>query len=264
MLVSEAVGAVLAGLGADTVFGVVGSGNFHVTNALIARGARFVAARHEGGAAVHGRRLGAGDRPARAAVGAPGAGPDQRDDRHHRGGQEPDAAAGAGRGRRRRGGAVQLPHRRGGARRRRSGRWPSGCTPPPRPPPTWPGPTGPRSAPAPHGGARDAAGRPGGAVRPAGDPAGRRRCAPARPAAEAAGRAGRASWPARSGRCSSPAGAPGWRTPGRPGGLADACGALLATSAAAKGLFRGSPWDLDVSGGLRLAARGRADRRAPT
>ena len=51
MLVSEAVGAVLTGLGADTVFGVVGSGNFHVTNALIARGARFVAARHEGGAA---------------------------------------------------------------------------------------------------------------------------------------------------------------------------------------------------------------------
>ena len=41
----------LTGLGADTVFGVVGSGNFHVTNALIARGARFVAARHEGGAA---------------------------------------------------------------------------------------------------------------------------------------------------------------------------------------------------------------------
>jgi thiamine pyrophosphate-dependent acetolactate synthase large subunit-like protein len=30
--------------------------------------------------------------------------------------------------------------------------------------------------------------------------------------------------------------------------LAEACGALLATSAAAKGLFRGSPWDLDVSG----------------
>ena len=32
--------------------------------------------------------------------------------------------------------------------------------------------------------------------------------------------------------------------------LAGACGALLATSAAAKGLFRGSPWDLDVSGGF--------------
>jgi acetolactate synthase-1/2/3 large subunit len=51
MLVSEAVAAALADLGVDTVFGVVGSGNFHVTNALVARGARFVAARHEGGAA---------------------------------------------------------------------------------------------------------------------------------------------------------------------------------------------------------------------
>jgi acetolactate synthase I/II/III large subunit len=51
MLVTDAVAAVLADFGADTVFGVVGSGNFHVTNALIARGARFVAARHEGGAA---------------------------------------------------------------------------------------------------------------------------------------------------------------------------------------------------------------------
>ena len=51
MQVSEAVGATLAGLGVDTVFGVVGSGNFRVTNALIANGARFVAARHECGAA---------------------------------------------------------------------------------------------------------------------------------------------------------------------------------------------------------------------
>ena len=30
---------------------MVGSGNFHVTNALVAAGARFVAAAHEGGAA---------------------------------------------------------------------------------------------------------------------------------------------------------------------------------------------------------------------
>src|ERR1700683_471411 len=52
MRVADAVGQGLAKLGADTVFGVVGSGNFHVTNALIAGGARFVAARHEGGAAV--------------------------------------------------------------------------------------------------------------------------------------------------------------------------------------------------------------------
>ena len=38
--------------GVSTVFGVVGSGNFLVTNALTAAGARFIAARHEGGAAV--------------------------------------------------------------------------------------------------------------------------------------------------------------------------------------------------------------------
>jgi acetolactate synthase I/II/III large subunit len=52
MLVAEAVGRTLAGLGARAVFGVVGSGNFHVTNALIAAGARFVPAAHEGGAAT--------------------------------------------------------------------------------------------------------------------------------------------------------------------------------------------------------------------
>ena len=51
MRVTDAVAATLAGLGADTVFGVVGSGNFHITNALISQGARYVAARHEGGAA---------------------------------------------------------------------------------------------------------------------------------------------------------------------------------------------------------------------
>src|SRR5437763_14070995 len=52
MRVAEAVGRVLADLGADRAFGLVGSGNFHVTNALAAAGVRFVAARHEGGAAV--------------------------------------------------------------------------------------------------------------------------------------------------------------------------------------------------------------------
>src|SRR5690606_18529610 len=50
--VAEAVGETLVRLGARTVFGVVGSGNFHVTNALVAAGARFVAARHEAGAAT--------------------------------------------------------------------------------------------------------------------------------------------------------------------------------------------------------------------
>jgi thiamine pyrophosphate-dependent acetolactate synthase large subunit-like protein len=52
MQVAEAVGRTLAQLGVRQVFGVVGSGNFHVTNALIAAGARFVATRHEHGAAV--------------------------------------------------------------------------------------------------------------------------------------------------------------------------------------------------------------------
>jgi acetolactate synthase I/II/III large subunit len=51
MKVSEAVADVLTTLGADTVFGLVGSGNFHVTTAMVERGARFVAARHECGAA---------------------------------------------------------------------------------------------------------------------------------------------------------------------------------------------------------------------
>jgi acetolactate synthase I/II/III large subunit len=49
---AEAVGRTLAAGGVDHVFGVVGSGNFHVTNALVDAGATFVAARHENGAAT--------------------------------------------------------------------------------------------------------------------------------------------------------------------------------------------------------------------
>lgn len=52
MHVAELVGRTLAGLGVRMVFGVVGSGNFHVTNALVAAGGRFVPAGHEGGAAT--------------------------------------------------------------------------------------------------------------------------------------------------------------------------------------------------------------------
>ncbi len=40
----------LAGLGVRDVFGLVGSGNFVVTNSLVAAGAAFIASRHEGGA----------------------------------------------------------------------------------------------------------------------------------------------------------------------------------------------------------------------
>jgi thiamine pyrophosphate-dependent acetolactate synthase large subunit-like protein len=48
--VADAVGEALAGGGVDTVFGLIGSGNFQVTAALCAHGARYHAARHEGGA----------------------------------------------------------------------------------------------------------------------------------------------------------------------------------------------------------------------
>ena len=38
MLIAEAVGRALVAAGIDHVFGVVGSGNFHVTNAMVAAG----------------------------------------------------------------------------------------------------------------------------------------------------------------------------------------------------------------------------------
>jgi len=50
--VADLVGRRLVEHGVGRVFGVVGSGNFHVTNAMVAAGARYVAARHEGGAAT--------------------------------------------------------------------------------------------------------------------------------------------------------------------------------------------------------------------
>jgi thiamine pyrophosphate-dependent acetolactate synthase large subunit-like protein len=50
MLVAEAVGRALAAEGVDVCFGVLGSGNLVVTNALREAGVPFHAARHEGGA----------------------------------------------------------------------------------------------------------------------------------------------------------------------------------------------------------------------
>lgn len=50
--VSTLVAKTLAKLGVGHVFGVVGSGNFDVTNILIQEGVPFTAARHEGGAAT--------------------------------------------------------------------------------------------------------------------------------------------------------------------------------------------------------------------
>ncbi len=52
MIVAELVGRALAQLGVGHAFGVVGSGNFHVTNALRAGGVPYLATRHEGGAAT--------------------------------------------------------------------------------------------------------------------------------------------------------------------------------------------------------------------
>jgi thiamine pyrophosphate-dependent acetolactate synthase large subunit-like protein len=48
--VADAVAQTLGRLGVRHVFGLIGSGNFAVTNALVAGGSSFVAARHEGGA----------------------------------------------------------------------------------------------------------------------------------------------------------------------------------------------------------------------
>ena len=52
MLIAELVGRTLAQLGVGHAFGVVGSGNFVVTNALRAHGVPFLATRHEAGAAT--------------------------------------------------------------------------------------------------------------------------------------------------------------------------------------------------------------------
>ena len=117
MLVSEAVGRTLHRLGGDVVFGLMGSGNLAVTNAIVAAGGRFFSSRHETGAVcmadgyarVSGR-LGVASR-------APGAGADERDHRADRGGQEPHAADPAGGGHAGRAAALELQDRPGRARR---------------------------------------------------------------------------------------------------------------------------------------------------
>jgi thiamine pyrophosphate-dependent acetolactate synthase large subunit-like protein len=50
MKVTQAVAAALSESGVDHVFGLLGSGNFLVANELVARGTKFIAARHETGA----------------------------------------------------------------------------------------------------------------------------------------------------------------------------------------------------------------------
>ncbi|HEV2371080.1 MAG TPA: thiamine pyrophosphate-binding protein [Streptosporangiaceae bacterium] len=248
MLVSEAVGATLAGLGADTVFGLVGSGNFHVTNALVAHGARFVAARHENGAACMADGWArTADRTGILAV--------------HQGPGLTNALTGITEAAKSRtpllvlaadvaGAAVRsnfridvaalatavgaVPERlhspvsavadtarayRTAQRERRTvvlamplDVQAARCEPPVIPPLPPPQPSAPAQA----------------------------------AAAELAGALAAAARPVFvAGRGARVAGARADLER-----LADACGALLATSAAARGLFRGSPWDLDVSGGF--------------
>jgi acetolactate synthase I/II/III large subunit len=248
MLVSEAVGATLSDLGADTVFGVVGSGNFHVTNALVARGARFIAARHECGAACM------ADGWARAAdrVGLVSV---------HQGPGLTNALTGITEAAKSRTPLLVLAADVAGAAVRSNSRIDvAGLA-------------------ASVGAVAERLHSPGSAAADAARAyrsAGRERrtvvlampldvqaascappelrqvppLAPTAPSAEAAGALAEALLAAArpvfvAGRGARVAG-------GRADleRLADAGGALLATSAAAKGLFRGSPWDLDVSGGF--------------
>ena len=248
MLVADAVAGALAGLGADTVFGVVGSGNFHVTNGLTARGARFVAARHEGGAAsmADGWARLAGKPGLLSVHQGPGLTNALTGITEAAKSRTPllvlaaDVAAAAVRSNFRidvaaiAGALGAVPERLHSAesavadavrayrtawRERRTvllamplDVQAARCDPPqvPPEPDTWPAGPAPEAAAA-LAAALAAASRP---VFVAGRGA---RVASARRDLEE---------------------------------LADGCGALLATSAAAKGLFRGSPWDLDVSGGF--------------
>jgi acetolactate synthase I/II/III large subunit len=246
--VTEAVAEVLAQLGADTVFGVVGSGNFKVTNALIARGARYVAARHEGGAAVMAdawaRLTG---RPGLLSV--------------HQGPGLTNAMTGITEAAKSRTPLVVLAADVASAAVRSNFRIDVAALA------RSVGATAfrPRSP----GFAVDETVRAyrtalterrtvvlalpldvqaGACTMPAIDPAVPRPAAAA-PAAEVGSLADALARAARpvfiAGRGARHAGARADLER-----LADRCGALLATSAAAKGLFRGSPWDLDVSGGF--------------
>jgi thiamine pyrophosphate-dependent acetolactate synthase large subunit-like protein len=248
MLVSDAVGATLTGLGADTAFGVVGSGNFHVTNALTSRGARFLAARHEGGAAsmADGWARATG-RPGLLCV--------------HQGPGLTNALTGITEAAKSRTPLVVLAADVAGAAVRSNFRIDVAAVA------------------AAVGAVAERLYSPGSAAADAARayltaqrerrtvvlampldvqaascdppvPSGPLLLRPAAPAPAAAHDL--ASALAAAQRPVFVAGR-GARTAGAGGDLlrlADACGALLATSAAAKGLFRGSPWDLDISGGF--------------
>jgi acetolactate synthase I/II/III large subunit len=243
MRVADAVGRGLAGLGVNTVFGVVGSGNFHVTNALVAGGARFIAARHEGGATVM------ADAWART-TGAPGV------VTVHQGPGLTNAMTGIAEAAKSRTPllvlAAEAPEIRSNFHVDVAGLAASVGAVAERL-------YSPASALADaHRAYSTALGRrtvvlalplnvQAGACDPGPVPA-LRRMFPAAPAAEAVTALAGVLRAARR-----PVFIAGRGARGRAAELerlADACGALLATSAVAKGLFRGSPWNLDVSGGF--------------
>jgi acetolactate synthase I/II/III large subunit len=265
MRVADAVGQELAKLGAEVVFGVVGSGNFHVTNALIAGGARFVAARHEGGATVM------ADAWARTA-GRPGV------VSVHQGPGLTNAMTGIAEAAKSRTPllvlAAEAPEIRSnfhvdvaglaaavGAVAERLYSPASALADVHRAYQTALGrrtvilalPLNVQAAAVQTAPVQPSAVQPS-AVQPSAGPAAPRTYPPA-PSADAvtaiAAALRGASRPVFiAGRGAR--GRAGSRTPARAEleRLADACGALLATSAVAKGLFRGNPWDLDVSGGF--------------
>jgi acetolactate synthase I/II/III large subunit len=248
MLVSDAVGATLTGLGADTAFGVVGSGNFHVTNALTSRGARFLAARHEGGAAsmADGWARATG-RPGLLCV--------------HQGPGLTNALTGITEAAKSRTPLVVLAADVAGAAVRSNFRIDVAAVA------------------AAVGAVAERLYSPGSAAADAARayltaqrerrtvvlampldvqaascdppvPSGPLLLRPAAPAPAAAHDLASALAAAQRPVFVAGRGARTARAGGDLLRLADACGALLATSAAAKGLFRGSPWDLDISGGF--------------
>ena len=95
--------------------------------------------------------------------------------------------------------------------------------------------------------------------------AGRQRCRAGPPGAARPDR-GRRRWPTcsprASGRCSWPGAAPAGRA--RAAGAGRGCGALLATSAVANGLFAREPWSLGISGGFASPASRPSWSPAPT
>ena len=246
MTVADVVGRTLVRGGIDAAFGVVGSGNFAVTNAMVAAGARFVAARHEGGAATmadaYARMSG---RPAAVTV--------------HQGCGLTNALTGITEAAKSRTPLVVVAAE---ATQPRSNFYvdqaalAAAVGAVPMRVDVRPGGRRERAATAVATAVRDrrvvllnlpldvqaqeASRRPGtraaGVDGRRGRPGRRRRADPGdrRP---------------RAGRCSSPVAVPrGARAALE--SLAERCGALLATSAVAKGLFAGNPWSLDVSGGF--------------